>query len=99
MGRAEPSRFAVLLRRYRVEAGLTQEELAERAGLSARAVSDLERGVNRKPQLHTARQLAAALKLQGEERAAFTSAARSRAETVTPAAQPSDLGGGSPQHD
>jgi predicted ATPase/class 3 adenylate cyclase len=40
---AEPS-FAALLRRYRRAAGLTQEQLAERAGLSARAVSDLERG-------------------------------------------------------
>jgi transcriptional regulator with XRE-family HTH domain len=35
--------FGNLLRRYRSAAGLTQEELAERAGLSARAVSDIER--------------------------------------------------------
>jgi DNA-binding XRE family transcriptional regulator len=41
--------FAVLLRRYRVAARLTQEELAERAALSARAITDLERGVRRFP--------------------------------------------------
>ncbi|HZS87697.1 MAG TPA: helix-turn-helix domain-containing protein [Chloroflexota bacterium] len=35
--------FGALLRRLRVLAGLTQEQLAERAGLSARAVGDLER--------------------------------------------------------
>jgi transcriptional regulator with XRE-family HTH domain len=41
--------FAKLLRRYRVDAQLTQEELAEKAGLSARAISDLERGVKIRP--------------------------------------------------
>ena len=43
---AEPHRhasFGDLLRGYRVAAGVTQEELAERAGLSVRAISDLER--------------------------------------------------------
>jgi len=39
----DPS-FAQMLRRYRRAAGLTQEGLAERAGLSTRTVSDLERG-------------------------------------------------------
>jgi transcriptional regulator with XRE-family HTH domain len=39
--------FAGLLRQLRAEAKLTQEELAEAAGLSPRSVSDLERGVNR----------------------------------------------------
>jgi Helix-turn-helix domain len=39
--------FAGLLRQFRTEARLTQEELAEAAGLSPRSVSDLERGVNR----------------------------------------------------
>ena len=34
--------FGNLLRRYRVAAGLTQEELAERAGVSTRGISDLE---------------------------------------------------------
>ena len=35
--------FGDVLRRYRVAAGLTQEALAERAALSARGISDLER--------------------------------------------------------
>jgi transcriptional regulator with XRE-family HTH domain len=39
-------KFGGLLRRLRDEAGLTQDELAEAAGVSQRAVSDLERGVN-----------------------------------------------------
>jgi transcriptional regulator with XRE-family HTH domain len=36
--------FGALLKRHRLAAGITQEGLAERAGISARAVSDLERG-------------------------------------------------------
>ena len=43
------STFGMLLRRYRVAAALTQEGLAERAGLSARGVQDLERGVRVAP--------------------------------------------------
>ena len=39
--------FAELLRQLRAETRLTQEELAEAAGLSPRSVSDLERGINR----------------------------------------------------
>jgi transcriptional regulator with XRE-family HTH domain len=39
--------FGSLLRRYRTSAGLTQEELAERAGLSRRGIADLERGARR----------------------------------------------------
>jgi DNA-binding XRE family transcriptional regulator len=37
--------FAGLLRQLRAEARLTQEELAEAAGLCPRSVSDLERGI------------------------------------------------------
>ena len=43
------SPFSLLLRRYRIDAGLSQEALAECAKLSTRAVSDLERGVRRLP--------------------------------------------------
>jgi DNA-binding XRE family transcriptional regulator len=46
--------FAGLLRQLRAEAGLTQEELAEAAGLSPRSVSDLERGINRTARKDTA---------------------------------------------
>ena len=41
--------FGDLLRRYRLEAGLTQEALAEGSALSARAISDLERGLRTAP--------------------------------------------------
>ncbi len=71
--------FGGLLRQLRVDAGLTQEELAEGAGLSLRAISDLERGVNLTARKETARLLADALCLTGPERALFDAAARGRA--------------------
>ncbi len=60
--------FAQLLRRARRDAGLSQEELAARAGLSARAISALERGVNRAPRRDTLDMLADALRLDAAER-------------------------------
>ena len=42
-------KFGDLLRRCRLAAGLTQEELAERAQVSPRAISDLERGLRNRP--------------------------------------------------
>lgn len=74
--------FGDLLRRHRVFAGMSQEELAARAGLSARAISDLERGVKRVPRRDTVQLLVEALQLSGEVRAAFVHAARE------PAARP-----------
>jgi transcriptional regulator with XRE-family HTH domain len=44
MTAGEIATFGALLRRWRQAAGLTQEELAERAGLSRRGINDLERG-------------------------------------------------------
>jgi tetratricopeptide (TPR) repeat protein/transcriptional regulator with XRE-family HTH domain len=77
---AEPAlSFAGLLRQFRTEARLTQEELAEAAGLSPRSVSDLERGVNRTARKDTAVLLADALSLAGEVRVLFVAAARGRA--------------------
>jgi tetratricopeptide (TPR) repeat protein/transcriptional regulator with XRE-family HTH domain len=72
--------FARLLRQLRVEAGLTQEELAEAAGLSPRSVSDLERGVAHSARKETARLLAGALGLTGAARGSFEAAARGRAQ-------------------
>jgi transcriptional regulator with XRE-family HTH domain len=66
----------VLLRHHRILADLTQEALAERAGLSERAISDLERGVSRTPQWGTVELIAEALQLDASERDAFTAAAR-----------------------
>jgi transcriptional regulator with XRE-family HTH domain len=71
--------FAGLLRQLRVEARLTQEELAEAAGVSPRSVSDLERGINRTARKDTAELLAAALGLAGPVRPLFVAAARGRA--------------------
>ena len=68
--------FAGLLRQLRAEAGLTQEELAEAAGLSPRSVSDLERGINRTARKDTAVLLGGALGLAEPVRAVFVAAAR-----------------------
>jgi transcriptional regulator with XRE-family HTH domain len=70
--------FAELLRDFRLLAGLTQEELAERAGLSPRGVSDLERGARRNPYPATVRQLAAAMSLAPEDQASLEAAAQGR---------------------
>src|SRR5947209_2371064 len=76
MATVEILRFGEVLRRFRRDRGLTQEALAERAGLSTRAITDLERGVNRSPRADTLRLLAEALRLAPEDRAAFETAAR-----------------------
>jgi len=70
--------FAGLLRQLRVEARLTQEELAEAAGLSPRSVSDLERGIHRTAHKDTAALLAGALGVVEPARALFVAAARGR---------------------
>ena len=61
MGAGGASAFGELLRRYRMATAHSHEELAERAGLSPRGVSDLERGARRSPRLETVRLLASAL--------------------------------------
>jgi transcriptional regulator with XRE-family HTH domain len=72
--------FGGLLRQLRGEAGLTQEELAEAAGLSPRSVSDLERGINRTARKDTAELLAGALGLAEPVHGVFVAAARGRAQ-------------------
>src|SRR5215213_4439040 len=68
--------FGELLRRYRVAAGLTQEALAERAGVSTRGVSDLERGAHGLPRKDTLQLLLDALDLAVADRATLVAAAR-----------------------
>ena len=68
--------FAGLLRRLRAGARLTQEELAAAAGVSARSVSNLERGINRTAHKDTAVLLAGALGLTGPVAELFVAAAR-----------------------
>ena len=67
--------FDELLRCYRRQCGFTQDELAERSGLSDRAIRKLEHGGTR-PQTNTVAVLAGALGLDASERALFTRAAR-----------------------
>lgn len=60
-GRDRADGLGERLRRQRVEAGLTQEELAQKSGLSVRAISDMERGRTRRPRRSTLSQIVAAL--------------------------------------
>jgi transcriptional regulator with XRE-family HTH domain len=71
--------FAALLRSYRTLAGLTQEELAERALMSANAVSALERGERKRPYPDTVRRLAGALNLGESQLADLLRSARQAA--------------------
>lgn len=64
------SAFGSELRWYRQRAGMSQEGLATRAGLSPEAVSLLERG-RRSPRMTTLSLLADALRLAGDEREHF----------------------------
>jgi transcriptional regulator with XRE-family HTH domain len=79
--------FAQRLRRFREAVGLTQEELAFRAGLSPNAISDLERSKRRRPRPHTVRSLADALGLSEEKHASLVAAVpRTGKDRATPAA-------------
>lgn len=81
-GSDSESLFGDVLRKLRRAAGLTQEELAGRARLSQRGLSDLERGVNRHPRRHTVLALADALHLSADSRAQLIAAARRRGADV-----------------
>jgi non-specific serine/threonine protein kinase len=68
--------FGVLLRHFRITKGLTQEELAHKAGLSAHGISDLERGTRTHPYEATIRSLAAALGLNDRQLRELRAASR-----------------------
>jgi non-specific serine/threonine protein kinase len=68
--------FGELLKMYRERARLSQSELAARAGLSRRGISDLERGERRAPQRETTRRLIEALDLSDQQQSKFLAAAR-----------------------
>jgi tetratricopeptide (TPR) repeat protein/transcriptional regulator with XRE-family HTH domain len=84
----DPGAFAALLREYRSAANLTQEELAERSGLSVKAVGALERGDRRSPRPSTIEYLVEALGLDAQQRKALVAAARRR---VLPVASDPEL--------
>lgn len=87
--------FGARLRSCRQSAGLSQQELAERAGLSVRALSDLERGRTRFPYQDSVARLAGALGLREQARTEFVTAAgrrlgRPEAGIAPRQAQPAD---------
>lgn len=65
----EPKPFGGVLERLRLAAGLTPEAPAKRAGLSARALSELERNRTRTPRLESITLLADAVMLDPRQRA------------------------------
>jgi predicted ATPase/DNA-binding XRE family transcriptional regulator len=89
---SDPSGHALsigdLLRQHRRARELTQEALAERASVSVRAISDLERGTRTHPYRETAILLAGALGLIGSEREIFLAAARRPVRTEARVASP-----------
>jgi predicted dinucleotide-binding enzyme/transcriptional regulator with XRE-family HTH domain len=68
--------FGAVLRGHRRAARLTLEQLAEVSGVSARTLSDMERGRSKGPQHRTVTALADALALEGADRAEFVELAR-----------------------
>ena len=95
-GSGDHEAFGSLLRAGRLAAGLSQEELAGRSGMSVRAISDLERGRTRWPHPDSVNRLADALELGGVRRAEFVAlAARRLAQAVVPGTGASASRGGS----
>ncbi|HET7245729.1 MAG TPA: tetratricopeptide repeat protein [Streptosporangiaceae bacterium] len=83
--------FGSHLRAFRRAAGLSQQELAERAGLSVRTIGNLERGTSKWPYRDSLHRLADALGLRDEARAGFIAAAGRR---LAPEAVPASTGPG-----
>lgn len=79
------SSFAALLRDRRRAVSLTQEDLADRSGLSVRAISDLERGRTSRPYRRSVQLIADALNLSEGAREEFL-----RAAGCAPAGRPPD---------
>ena len=100
MPRVQPSAFAsaaefgTLLKRLRLKAGLSQEELAERAHISAKAVGAYERGDRRGPYRETLALIVEALGVTGaayDELVSAADRARRRGPSAIDAALPSDF--------
>ncbi|MCX5015090.1 helix-turn-helix domain-containing protein [Streptomyces sp. NBC_00555] len=76
MGETDRPGFGEVLRGHRRAARLTLEQLAEVSGVSARTLSDMERGRSKGPQARTVTALADALKLDEGGRARLIELAR-----------------------
>src|ERR1700679_4287644 len=79
----EPADFADLLRQLRIQAALTQEELATAADVGVNTVADLEQRRHQRTHKPTAQRLAGALGLSGRVRDAFIAAARGHTAAAT----------------
>ncbi|MFG2721826.1 helix-turn-helix domain-containing protein [Streptomyces sp. NPDC048416] len=87
------SEFSALLKRFRHEGNLTQEALAERAGVGVRTIRGLETGERADPRVTTVRLLADALGLNSDERERLlASAVRPTADGESPAEPPTPDG-------
>jgi non-specific serine/threonine protein kinase len=86
------ARFGEFLRDQRRAAGLTQEELAERAGVSPRSISELERGGGHIPRRDTVGLLARALGLSGSDLEAFEALVEQRRRARAPRREPAPAG-------
>jgi tetratricopeptide (TPR) repeat protein/DNA-binding SARP family transcriptional activator len=78
-----PLAFGALLRSYRVQLGLTQQELADRSGVGLRTVRDLEQGRVVRPRARSVQLLVEALGLSPDE----SDRLRAGAETTPPAGE------------
>lgn len=85
MSETENTGFGARLHQLRERAGLTQEALAVRAGLTAKGIAALERGRRQRPYPHTVAALADALGLTTEERSTFVDSTRPRGEAAASA--------------
>lgn len=88
---SQPTKFGLQVRTRRLAAGLTQAELAESAGISERTISDLERGLRSTIYPATARQLATALGVSGDQLAAFLSGARAGTGNSSAVSEPATI--------
>jgi len=91
--------FGDVVRSHRRRLGMSQEDLAERSGMSVRGIRDLETGRTGAPRARTVRLLADVFGLAGRERDRFHLAATPAAGTRrpaggrSPAQLPADLAG------
>ncbi|MFB8379848.1 BTAD domain-containing putative transcriptional regulator [Streptomyces rubiginosohelvolus] len=75
-GEDERGTVGLRIQSFRRRAGLSQEAAASRAGISTRALRDIERGRARRPRVHTLRSLAGTLGLSDDELAGLMADAR-----------------------
>jgi len=87
------STLGLLVRTWRERALLTQEQLAERAGLGVRTIRRMESSGSRRPRGDSMRLMADALGLTGQEWELLTAAARPASAPSVPHQLPADVAG------